>query len=225
MDEQQVIDDIAIEVGAVNSGDELEPVPSGAYTAVLVGFKQEDKPQWKIDQQAAQHPDKDVDKLQWAFTFEITEGDWAGRKLTTWENRSLTWHPRANAAKHAAALFGLDNPEDMRGKGYSTKMLIGREAQIWVNEKNGKSYIDKVVKLPRKKAAAASTSAPEGDLTTRLKAALATLNYPSGLQKAHYQEVVPDNTPFKELDSIGKQRVVEFFEAKVAQLEPDDLDF
>ena len=139
-------DDIVIEATA---GTDEEPLEAGTYIGKLVRFKQEDKPQWKIDQQKAQNPTKEIDTLQWSFTFEITEGEYAGRRITTWENRSLSWHERANATKIVCALLNVPTLEGYQG---STKQLIGLHGQLWVTEKNGKNYLDKVMPVPRRKA-------------------------------------------------------------------------
>ena len=149
-------DDVAIEVPESNG--EFEAVPSGAYLAKLTNFKVEDKPQWKIEAQEraemAKEPDKrrlPINPKQFAWTFTITAGEWEGQKLTSWQN--VSWHERSNSAKYAAALLDIDRLRpDM---GMSTRQLIGRPCQIFVTEKEGKSYIDKVLPQPKPKQAKA----------------------------------------------------------------------
>ena len=143
-------DDIEIIIPAAGSGEEYEPVPSGAYPGKLVNFRVVDKPDWKVEQDLIRNPEKPPDKCQWEWSFVITEGEYAGAELTDYTSRS--WHERANAHKHAAALLGKPRLDPVEG--LSTKQLIGRGCQIWVTEstsqKTGKtrSYVDKILPMP-----------------------------------------------------------------------------
>jgi hypothetical protein len=141
MDEQNDFVDVAIEVP--QNGGDYEVIPEGVYPARLIGLKVVDKPEWKLKGEEGE------DKQQFAWRFEVTQGDCAGVVLTDYTNRS--WHPKANAHKHAAALLGV--PEITPEVAVSTKALAGRPCQLWVIEKEIKgaqrNFIDKVTPAPK----------------------------------------------------------------------------
>lgn len=137
-------DDLDIEVPA--AGGDFETIPAGMYNARLVGFTVTDKPDWKLTGEEGE------DKQQWQWTFEITEGDYAGTRLVEFTNR--TWHEKAKAHKHAAALMGV--PTLPVGMGMSTRQFAGRTCQVWVVEKESKkspgtfrNYVEKVTPTPQ----------------------------------------------------------------------------
>src|SRR5688500_16520047 len=90
---EEQIDDIAIEPPTGN-GDDYEVIPAGADPGRLVGFRIEDKPEWKVANDLKRHPEKTPDDKQWAWKFEL-EVDGVTRQLTDWTSRS--WHEKANA--------------------------------------------------------------------------------------------------------------------------------
>lgn len=136
-------EDIPIEA----NGADLDPIDPGTHIAACVGWKTEDKPQWKLDQQRAQHPEKEPDPRQWAITFEISDGEFEGRRLTTWENR--TWHEKGKAAQIAAALLGVDKLEADGSR--NVRQLMGLRCQILVIEKSGKNYVKGALPMPRRR--------------------------------------------------------------------------
>jgi hypothetical protein len=154
MAEYEVLD-VPIEPPA--EGD-FEEIPSGIYPGTLVGFRQVEKPAWKIQAELLRKPEKEPDKLQWQWNFEaIVEG--APVSIADYSNRS--WHSRSKAAAHACAL--LDMPVLPVGAGLSTQKLVGRACQIWIVEKprddgSSRSYIDKVLPVPKKRGAAPATA-------------------------------------------------------------------
>lgn len=139
---QEAFDDIEIEVPIST---EYETIPAGIYSARLVGFTVCEKPDWFLK------GEEDEDKQQWKWTLEITEGDYAGTRLTEFTNR--TWHEKAKAHKHAAALLGL--PNLAVDTAVSTRQLANRPCQLWVVEKPTKkdpnvfrNYVDKILPVP-----------------------------------------------------------------------------
>jgi hypothetical protein len=160
-------DDIAIIIPA-NGDDDFDPIPAGAYTGKLTNFRVVDKPEWKVEGDRVRNPEREVDLKQWEWTFLLTEGEYAGEVLTDYTSRS--WHERANAHKHAAAL--LDKPRLDPVEGLSTKQLIGKACQIWVtvntSQKTGKArnYVDKILPVPKPRLRSQRASAPvvEGGL-------------------------------------------------------------
>lgn len=142
------IDDIAIEPP---ESTDYESLPTGAYMGKLVAFKVIDKPEWKIQAELLRKPEKEPDREQWTWQFEVIDGEFAGITITDYTNRS--WHERSKAAAHACAL--LDVPALPRGQGLSTGKLIGRPCQVWVVAKekddgSSRSYVDKVLPLPKR---------------------------------------------------------------------------
>lgn len=134
-----------VEMEPPEGGGNFETIPAGMYPARLIGFTTCDKPDWKLTGEEGE------DRQQWKWTFQIEGGDYDGWKLDEYTNR--TWHERAKAHKHAAALLGV--PELPVGQGLSTKVLAGKTCQLWVIEKGTKkdpndlrNYIDKVVPTP-----------------------------------------------------------------------------
>lgn len=132
---------------------EYEELPSGIYPARLIGFRQVEKPAFKIQQELLRHPEKDPDKLQWQWSFEAVWDD-ALVPIGEWTSRS--WHKRAKAAAIACALLGVT--ELPRGAGFTTKGLIGLPCQLFVVEgkekddgSKGRSYIDKVLPAPKRR--------------------------------------------------------------------------
>lgn len=120
-------------------------IPAGAYMARLIGFKTTDKPDWKLTGEEGE------DKQQWEWTFQVTEGEYAETSLKEYTNR--TWHEKAKAHKHAAALLGV--PALPVGMGMTTRQLAGKPCQIFVIEKGTKkdpndlrNYIDRVGPVP-----------------------------------------------------------------------------
>lgn len=120
-------------------------IPPGVYTAALVGFKTVDKPAWRLK------GEEDEDRQQWRWVFRITEGEYAGTELQEFTNR--TWHEKAKAHKHAAALLGV--PTLTPGIGLSTRALAGKVCQLWVTEVESKkeagqfrNYVDKATPMP-----------------------------------------------------------------------------
>lgn len=140
---------------------EYEEIPSGIYMGTLVGFRQVEKPAWKLQAELLRKPEKEPDNLQWQWSFEATvEG--VATPISDYTNRS--WHSRSKAASYACAL--LDVPILPIGSGLSTQKLIGRPCQIWIIEKaredgSTRSYIDKI--LPPAKRRAAAATAPVGE--------------------------------------------------------------
>lgn len=137
---QEAFEDIPIEVPDTT---EYETIPAGIYNARLVGLKVEPKPDWKRTGQEGENPDQ----IHW--TFQIIEGEYEGLKLSDYTN--ITFHPKATAHKHAAALLGV--PELTPGIAMSTGQLAGKTCQLWVIEKvNSKgqqrNYVDKVTPTP-----------------------------------------------------------------------------
>jgi hypothetical protein len=137
-----VVEDIEIEVPTTAS---FETMPPGTYNAKLVGLKVVPKPDWKLKGEEGE------DREQWEWTFMVTDGDYAGSRLKDFTNR--TWHERAKAHKHAAALLGV--PTLPVGVGMSTGQLAGKTCQLWVTEVESKknpgefrNYIDKVTPTP-----------------------------------------------------------------------------
>lgn len=135
-------DDLDIDVP---TGGDFETIPAGMYNARLVGFTVTDKPDWKLTGEEGE------DKQQWEWTFELVDGDYQGTRLKNYTNRS--WHEKANAHKHAAALLGV--PTLPVGVGMSTRQLAGKPCQVWVIEKGTKkdpndlrNYVDKVTPMP-----------------------------------------------------------------------------
>lgn len=145
--EQYEVEDIDIEVP--QGGSDQEIIPQGMYTARLVKLKTVAKPDWKLKGEEGE------DREQYEWVFEIVEGDWQGYRLNDYTNR--TFHPKATAHKHAAALFGV--PELVPGIHTSTRALAGKACQIWIIEKatqQGKgpirNYIEKVTPMPTPRA-------------------------------------------------------------------------
>lgn len=124
---------------------EFLTIPPGTYKAKLVAFKTTDKPDFKLKGEEGE------DKKQWAWTFVIVEGEYEGTRLTDYTNR--TWHEKAKAHKHAAALLGV--PTLVAGVNVSTRELGGKVGLLWVTEVESKknpgefrNYITKVTPLP-----------------------------------------------------------------------------
>lgn len=139
---EETIEDMDIVVPTSN--EDFELVPQGIYAAALVGLKVVPKPDWLL---TGEETEEQKNQLHW--TFQIQGGDFDGVKLSDFTN--VTWHPKATAHKHAAALFGV--PELTPGIATSTRQLAGRVCQIWVVEKKNKkgedrNYIDKATPLP-----------------------------------------------------------------------------
>lgn len=139
---QDAFEDVSIEVPVST---EFETIPAGVYSARLIGFTTCDKPDWALK------GEEDEDKQQWKWTLEITDGDYAGTRLTEYTNR--TWHEKGKAHRHAAALLNLPMlPVNQTG---STKQLANKPCQIWVVEKPTKkdpsvyrNYVDKILPVP-----------------------------------------------------------------------------
>ena len=149
-----------VEMEPPANGSSYETIPAGMYPARLVGFTTCDKPDWKLT------GEEDEDKQQWQWVFEITDGEYAGLKINEYTNRS--WHEKAKAHKHAAALLGV--PELPVGQGLSTKTLANRTCQILVIEKGTKkdpndlrNYVDKVLPTPAPRQRAQRPAQPAQD--------------------------------------------------------------
>jgi hypothetical protein len=151
--QELAFDDVEMEVPG--SAGDYETIPAGMYPAALVGFRVVDKPDWKVLQEQQQKDGegntKVVDPQQWEWTFEITEGEYAGVRLTDWTNRSL--HERATAHKHTAALLGVPSLEPTVT--VKMKLLKGKACQLWVVEKATKkdpntlrNFIERVAPVP-----------------------------------------------------------------------------
>lgn len=132
-----------MEIVVPDSGGEVWTIPAGAYPAELVRLKRVPKPDWKL--KGTEETDDDKHQLEWGF--RITSGEYEGVVLTDYTN--ISWHPKATAHKHAAALLGV--PELAIGVGLSTGQLKGKPCQIWVIEKPLKNkpdefrnYVEKV---------------------------------------------------------------------------------
>lgn len=139
---EDVIEDEEINVPEAHV---FETIPPGTYIAKLVSFRTVDKPAWKLTGAEGE------DKMQYEWRFLITEGEYAGIKLTDYTNR--TFHEKAKAHKHAAALLGV--PSLTPGVNRSTRELAGKSAQVWVTEVESKkepgtyrNYVDKLLPLP-----------------------------------------------------------------------------
>jgi len=133
---------------------EYEELPTGAYLASLIGFRQVEKSAMAIQWDLQRRPDKDPDRLQWEWSFEINDGEWKGARISKWTSRS--WHSKSTAASIACALFGVTMlPRD---GGWSTGKLVGRSCQLFVVEGKpkddgtiGRSKIDSVRALPKRR--------------------------------------------------------------------------
>jgi hypothetical protein len=141
---QDVVEDVAIDVP---EAPEFFTIPAGIYNVRLVGFKTVPKPSWKLT------GEEDEDKEQYEWVLEIIDGEWVGMRFTDYTNR--TFHPKATAHKHAAALLGV--PELVPGVHSGTGALAGRTCQMWLTEKpikNGdkkgemRNWIDKLQPMP-----------------------------------------------------------------------------
>ncbi len=134
------------EVTVPESGGDFPTIPAGVYNAKLVGFKREPKPDWKLK------GDEDENgKQQFAWTWEIVEGEYAGTHISDWTN--ISWHEKSNSHKYGAALMGV--PTLPVGVGLSTKQFAGRLCQLWIVEVPTKkdatifrNYVDKVLPAP-----------------------------------------------------------------------------
>lgn len=142
--QEYTIEDMEIEVP---EAPEFYTVPPGMYNAVLVKLKRIPKPAWKL--KGDEETDDDKHQIEWGF--RITGGEDDGIIITDFTN--LTWHPKATAHKHAAALLGV--PELAVGVGLSTGELANKPCQIWVIEKSLKdkpkelrNYIREVTPMP-----------------------------------------------------------------------------
>lgn len=155
---EETFEDIAMDVPA--SGEDFFTIPPGMYPAKLVGLKVVPKPDWKLT--GEEETDDQKNQIQW--TFQIQGGDYDGVKLSDYTN--ISWHPKATAHKHAAALLGV--PELAVGVGSSTRQLAGRTCQIWVVEKTNKkgdqrNYVEKVTPTPTPRMRPQTRSAaPQG---------------------------------------------------------------
>lgn len=220
----QTTDDILGTVPESNGG-EWQLLEAGLYEATLKELYVAAKSPQAMDREAAKYPDKEIEPDEFVWIFELQDAEYVGQTMRRKTSKSL--NPKSKAHAYAAALYGraLEPGETVK-----KSLLIGVECVLNISQYKGfddnmHNGIEAVLPKRKRKPTAAPTIAQGGDLTQRLKAALATLNYPKGIQQAHYQEVVPENIPFKELTDEARKQVVEFFEAKVAQMEPDDLDF
>lgn len=158
----EAFDDLDIVVPA--GGDDFqETIPAGMYSARLIKFKRVPKPDWKL--KGDEETDDDRHQFEWGF--QITGGDYDGIKLNDYTN--ISWHEKATAHKHAAALLGV--PTLTPDVALSTRALAGRPCLLWVVEKPTKrdpnvmrNWIDKVTvqaaPRPRPQRAQNGTQAP-----------------------------------------------------------------
>jgi hypothetical protein len=176
--------------------EDREVIPTGAYIGRLVSFGVVEKPAWKIQSDMLHHPDKEPDKAQWAWEFEITEGDFAEAKISDFTSRS--WHSKSKASSHACALLNV--PILPRGQGLSTSRLVGLPCQIWIEAKENqkgeeRSYIDKVLPLPKRRAPAPVQGQQQPDsLYAQRQAEAAAAPQPAAMAGGSEDpEALPDN--------------------------------
>ena len=127
--DEKIIEDYQVNVPEPAA---VELIPRGMYNVRLVKFKREPKPDWKfvgVDQTALTADERD----QFVWGFEIIEGPHQGFVLYDFTN--ITWHPKSNAHKYAAALMGV--PEIEPGTGFRTSQLAGRTCTLVVIEQPG----------------------------------------------------------------------------------------
>lgn len=137
---QYEVEDIPIDVPT--GGGEQEAIPEGIYQGRLIRLKVVEKPEWKLKGEEGE------DRQQFEWVFEITAGKHQGHRLNDYTNR--TFHEKATAHKHAAALLGVDRLDPRVHTG--TGMLAGRVGNLWVIKKKTqkgdiRNYIDKITSV------------------------------------------------------------------------------
>lgn len=135
---QYEVEDIPIDV-PTGGGEPQEVIQEGIYQGRLVRLKVVDKPEWKLK------GEENEDRQQWEWVFEIVGGKHAGHKLSDYTNR--TFHEKATAHKHAAALLGVEHLDPRQHA--STGILAGLVGNLWVVKKKNtkgefRNYIDKI---------------------------------------------------------------------------------
>lgn len=144
-----------------------ETIPSGAYPGDLLDMSVVDTPDWKMAFNKERNPDREPDTKQWEWKWTISSGEFEGHLLHSYTSRS--WHRNSTANKYACALLNVPELDADALRGQSAKsMLIGRQGQLWVSEKEGRNgtmrnYVDKVVPMPRKRNAPKSPQDKGGD--------------------------------------------------------------
>lgn len=139
--EEQAVDtqeDYEFAASDASGQSDEELIPPGRYKGAFVGFKIEDKPEWKIESQRQRYPDKEPKLKQAQWMFELVEEGYEGRKLSDWQD--VSWHVKSNGGKYLAALLGkarLDGTE--RGR---IKQYIGTVISLRITEFKGRNYID-----------------------------------------------------------------------------------
>lgn len=138
-------EDVEIDV-PTGSDTPYEAIPEDLYTVKLVGFKTVDKPEYKLKGEEGE------DRKQWAWTVEIVDGPFAGKRFTDYTNR--TWHEKATANHHAAAFLGKKTLEEPQGM--TTRQLMYKVCRadiiVALNKKNEeRNYIKELRPLAQKK--------------------------------------------------------------------------
>jgi cation diffusion facilitator CzcD-associated flavoprotein CzcO len=183
---EEAFDDLDILVPAAGD-DYQETIPAGMYSARLIKFKRVPKPDWKL--KGDEETDDDRHQFEWGF--QITGGDYDGIKLNDYTN--ISWHEKATAHKHAAALLGV--PALTPDVALSTRALAGKPCQLWVVEKPTKkdpavfrNWIDKVVSIPAPRPRPQRPPQPSQAPPVQLK------GYPPPDGDAEFWDVIPEPT-------------------------------
>jgi len=131
------------------AGGDFETVPAGAYKAMLIGFREVDTPEWKLQQKRSEG--KEPDTKQWQWKFRFWDEDDEAYEISDFTTRSLNWHEKSKAAQYAAVLLGRTSLEGLEGM--STRHLINRTCQLVLKEVNGKNYVQSILPAKKRKGA------------------------------------------------------------------------
>lgn len=138
-----------IEVTETASGDRQPAVEEGTYEATFLGCKVVDTPDWKLEKKRADKPDREPDLKQWQWDYVIEDEDGVEHTICDWTNR--TWHEKAKASQHIAALLGRTSTEGIGAMDLRTSQFTGATVYLSLTESNGKNYIAACTPIPKRK--------------------------------------------------------------------------
>lgn len=213
------------------------PEPSGEYVILeeadydgyLKDIKVVDKSLESIAREQNKYPDKQIDKCQYEWTFEITEPGFEGHTIRDWTSRN--WRPpKSQAYKYARVLYGR---ELEAGEMVKKSKLVGVPCRITVTvftktDGTQRNYIDSIGSLKKPAPKAGFKLGPDAGYPRRFQEACITVMDGRGFNreqlKAELRKAFPGYVEFSKLHKDAQLPVLEWIEREAQRVpEPEEV--